>query len=41
MTDIDAQKLSKEIGALDRSIQNKFSEYRNLSSKDARLYESR
>lgn len=40
MTDIDAKNLSKEVGALDRSIQNKFSEYRNLSSRDVRLHNS-
>lgn len=40
MTDTEAEKISKEVGALDRSIQNKFSEYRNLSSVDARLYDS-
>lgn len=40
MTDAKAEKLSKQVGALDRSIQNKFSEYENLSRKDVRLYES-
>lgn len=40
MTDAEAEKLSKEVGALDRSLQNKFSEYRNLSGKDSRLYKS-
>lgn len=40
MTDSEGQKLSKEIGAIDRSLQNKFSEYKNLSTKDVRLYES-
>lgn len=40
MTDIEAQKLSKQVGALDRSLQNKFAEYRNLSNKDVRLYDS-
>ena len=40
MTDSESQKLSKEIGALDRSLQNKLSEYRNLITKDIKLYES-
>ncbi|KAI3476004.1 hypothetical protein L1887_62462 [Cichorium endivia] len=40
MTDIEAQNLSKQVGALDRSLQNKFAEYRNLSNKDVRLYDS-
>lgn len=40
MTESYAKKVSKEIGVIDRSLQNKFSEYNNLSSKDARLYES-
>lgn len=40
MSDAKAEKLSKQVGALDRSIQNKFSEYENLSRKDVRLYES-
>lgn len=35
-----AEKLSKEVGSLDRSLQNKFSEYENLSRKDIRLYNS-
>lgn len=35
-----AEKLSKEVGALDRALQNKFSEYDNLSRKDIRLYNS-
>jgi hypothetical protein len=35
-----AEKLSKEVGAIDRSLQNKFSEYENLSRKDIRLYDS-
>ena len=34
-----AEKLSREVGALDRSLQNKFSEYENLSRKDIRLYD--
>jgi hypothetical protein len=29
-----AEKLSREVGALDRALQNKFSEYENLSRKD-------
>lgn len=41
MTDNLANKLSNEVGALDRSLQNKFSEYENLSRKDVRLYDSR
>lgn len=40
MTDSEGQNLSKEIGAIDRSLQNKFSEYKNLSNRDVRLYES-
>jgi len=40
MTDANAEKLSKEVGALDRAIQNKFSEYQNLLKKDARLCDS-
>lgn len=40
MSDTEANKLSKEVGALDRSLQNKFSEYNNLSRKDVRLYDS-
>lgn len=40
MTQSESEKLSKEIGAIDRSLQNKFSEYKNLSKKDARLYQS-
>ena len=40
MTDDVAEKLSREVGALDRALQNKFSEYNNLSRKDARLYNS-
>lgn len=40
MSDTEANKVSKEVGAIDRSLQNKFSEYNNLSSKDARLYDS-
>jgi hypothetical protein len=35
-----AEKLSKEVGSLDRALQNKFSEYDNLSRKDIRLYNS-
>jgi len=35
-----AEKLSREVGALDRSLHNKFSEYENLSRKDIRLYDS-
>ena len=35
-----AGKLSRQVGALDRALQNKFSEYENLSRKDARLYGS-
>jgi hypothetical protein len=35
-----AEKLSREVGALDTSLQNKFSEYDNLSRKDIRLYDS-
>lgn len=41
MTDAEAEKLSKEVGALDRALQNKFSEYQNLLRKDARLYDSK
>jgi hypothetical protein len=41
MTDAEAEKLSKEVGALDRALQNKFSEYKNLLRKDARLYDSK
>lgn len=40
MTDVEAKKLSEQVGALDRSLQNKFAEYRNLSNKDVRLYDS-
>ena len=42
MTDANAEKLSKEVGALDRAIKkkNKFSKYQNLLKKDARLYDS-
>lgn len=40
MTDTEANKLSQQVGALDRALQNKFSEYNNLSRKDVRLYES-
>ena len=36
-----AEKLSREVGALDRSLHNKFSEYNNLSRKDIRLYDSK
>ena len=36
-----AEKLSREVGALDRSLHNKFSEYENLSRKDIRLYDSK
>lgn len=41
MTDANAEKLSKEVGALDRAIKkkNKFSKYQNLLKKDARLYD--
>jgi hypothetical protein len=35
-----AEKLSREVGALDRALQNKFSEYENLSRKDIKLYDS-
>lgn len=35
-----AEKRSKEVGSLDRALQNKFSEYDNLSRKDIRLYNS-
>ena len=40
MTDSEADKLSKEVRALDRALQSKFSEYNNLSRKHARLYQS-
>lgn len=40
MTDSAAQNLSNQVGALDRALQNKFSEYNNLSRQDARLYDS-
>lgn len=40
MSDSEAQSIARQIGALDRSIQNKFSEYNNLSKKDARLNNS-
>jgi hypothetical protein len=40
MSDEVAEKLSREVGALDRSLNNKFSEYENLSRKDIRLYDS-
>lgn len=40
MTDDLAEKISKSVGALDRGLQNKFSEYENLSRKDVRLYNS-
>lgn len=40
MTDSEAEKLSKEVGAIDRGLQNKFSEFKNLSRKDTELYES-
>ena len=41
MTDANAEKLSKEVGALNRAKKkkNKFSEYQNLLKKDARLYD--
>ena len=39
MTDNEAEKICKEIGKIDRALQNKFSEYKNLIKKDARLYE--
>lgn len=41
MSDHVADKLSREVGALDRALQNKFSEYDNLSRKDIRLYDSK
>jgi hypothetical protein len=40
MTDTEVNKLAKQVGALDRGLLNKFSEYNNLSRKDVRLYES-
>ena len=40
MSESVAGKLSKEVGSLDRALQNKFSEYDNLSRKDIRLYNS-
>ena len=41
MTDTEANSLAKQVGALDRALLNKFSEYNNLSGKDVRLYESK
>jgi cytochrome c oxidase subunit 1 len=41
MTDTEVNKLAKQVGALDRAILNKFSEYNNLSHRDVRLYESK
>ena len=40
MTDSEAAKLSKQVGALDRGLQNKFSEYENLSRKEAIYHDS-
>lgn len=40
MSDSEANKVSKQIDSIDRSLQNKFSEYKNLMSKDGRLYGS-
>ena len=40
MTDSEAAKLSKQVAAIDRGLQNKFSEYENLSRKEARLHDS-
>lgn len=41
MTDTEANELAKQVGALDRALLNKFSEYNNLSRKDVRLYGSK
>nr|GFA07772.1 hypothetical protein [Tanacetum cinerariifolium] len=41
MTDREANDLAKQVGALDRALLNKFSEYNNLSRKDVRLYDSK
>lgn len=40
MPDNEAEKLSKQVGAIDRGLTNKFSEYKNMMKKDARLYDS-
>lgn len=40
MSETEGEKIAKKVGAIDRSLQNKFSEYNNLSRKDVRLYES-
>ncbi len=40
MTDLEAGRLSKQVAALDRALQNKLVEYNNLSRKDVTLYDS-
>lgn len=40
VSDAEANKLSKEVGKLDRGLQNKMLEYKNLCNKDATINES-